>query len=212
MAIVAIFFAFQAIDLSARNSHVSFDPVFQDCSTIPAYISDVARDGKFREKVITALTEISSLGLANFKYAGYTEEIPKTPFYPRYPQTNYVVIALIDRWQSNIFPNNDALAAATSFRTRYEHSKFHVGVIVIDRAALAALSSRDSAVRSQFTVIRHELGHIAGFGHDLATSVMNAHALNFVSPFGKLPWPPIPRSWRDRCCLLATRHGCIVAN
>ena len=200
MAIVAALFAFHSIDLSARNSHVSFDPVFQDCSTIPVYISDVARDGIFREKVIKALVEISDLGLANFKYAGYTQEIPKTPFYPRYPHTNYVVIALIDRWQSNIFPSNDALAAATSFRTRVHENVFRVGVVIIDRAALAALSLRDSANRSQMTVIRHELGHIAGFSHDSAASVMNAHALSFIRPLGQLPWPhPTKGSTKTIC-------------
>lgn len=191
MAIAAAFFAFHAIDLSARNSDVSFDPVFEDCSTIPVYISDVARDGIFREKVIKALVEISNLGLANFKYAGYTEEIPKTPFHPRFPQTNYVVIALIDRLQSNIFPSNNALAAATSFRTLDKTREFHVGVIVVDKAAFAALSPINSSVRGQMTVIRHELGHIAGFGHDSAPTVMNEHALSLFHPIVRLPWPSV---------------------
>lgn len=143
----------------------------------------------FREKVITALSEISNLGLANFKYVGYTQEIPKKPFYPQYLRSNYVVIALIDRWQSNIFPGHDALAAATFFRLHSGHAAHSIGVVVIDRLAYMALSDRDRDVRSRMTVIRHELGHIAGFGHDSAATVMSAHALSLFHPFGELPWP-----------------------
>lgn len=186
--IVLSILALKAPTFLSSQSNIVFDPVYKTCSRIPVLISDYSRDAKFREKVKTALHEINKFSKAKFYYSGYTEEIPKTPFHPRYPQTNYVVIALIDRLQSNIFPSNNALAAATSFRTLDKTREFHVGVIVVDKAAFAALSPINSSVRGQMTVIRHELGHIAGFGHDSAPTVMNEHALSLFHPIVRLPW------------------------
>lgn len=188
------------------RSQVLYEPIFEPCKEIPVYINDVHRHEYFLKKVEVVLKEISNISKTRYSYAGYTSEIPTTPFYPKWPQKDYVVIALIDRWQSNIFPSNSALAATTSFKSSFGVTDFHASVVVVDRAAFNALSNTNGRVRSKMTVVRHELGHVAGFGHDPAVTIMNANALNLYWPIRKLQWPT---SINHRLCAMGDQASTI---
>ena len=112
-----------------------------------------------------AFAEIAGLSGTKFTINGYTAEMPTTPFFPKYRDREYLIVALIDRAGSNIFPSKDALAATTYFTSIFEGRRKRIGVIVIDRLAYESFDNDLFKTRSKLTILRHELGHVIGFSH-----------------------------------------------
>lgn len=176
----------------------TFSRNYERCSDIPVLIYDETREPIFAEKLVDALKDVSRHVNTNFYFAGYTQELPQSSHRPEHHNKNYVVVALIERRQSDIFPSPEALAAATYFTTKSGNASYKLGVVVIDKAAFGALSKQDWKVRSQLTVLRHELGHIAGFAHSSGDDVMRADVLNSFIGIGQLPLPMVSLSERDQ--------------
>jgi hypothetical protein len=168
-------------------------PIFQSCHEVPVFINDATRSMDFRNNVRSALQEVGALSGRPFKIAGYTTEMPTTPFSPRFRDRDYLIIALIDRAQSNIFPSANAVAATTYFTIRWPETK-RIGAIVIDKLAYESFEDKLFAVRSKQTILRHELGHVIGFSHSDDWNLMNANVLEFPASLLQNRWPKYSRN------------------
>jgi hypothetical protein len=74
-----------------------------------------------------------------------------------------VNISFVNRQESDLLVNPAAIAAAVANPSKGIHPRIITGAIAIDRAAITALTSRKKEL-----VLRHELGHLVGFGHEIS--------------------------------------------
>lgn len=74
-----------------------------------------------------------------------------------------VNISFVQRQESDLLLNPAAIASAVANPTKGLHPRIVTGAIAIDRAAISALTSRKKEL-----VLRHELGHLVGFGHEIS--------------------------------------------
>lgn len=124
--------------------------------------------------------------------------MPANPFFPKYHDREYLVVALIDREESNIFPSPDAVAATTYFTSISEGRRNRIGVIVIDRLAYESFDNDLFKTRSKLTILRHELGHVIGFSHSKGLNLMNARVLAAPISLLQTSWPKVA-SIPSRC-------------
>ena len=124
--------------------------------------------------------------------------MPTTPFFPKYRDREYLIVALIDRAGSNIFPSKDALAATTFFTSIFEGRRKRIGVIVIDRLAYESFDNDLFKTRSKLTILRHELGHVIGYSHSKGMNLMNARVLAIPLNLLQTSWPKVA-SIPSRC-------------
>ena len=163
-------------------------PIFQPCQKVPVFINDQSQSIAFKSDLSRTLREVSNMSRTKFIIHGYTTELPKAPFFPRYTNLDYLIVALIARAESNIFPAPDAVAATTYF-TSHTLQNRKIGVVVIDKFAYNSFEDDPLKVRSKMTILRHELGHVVGFGHSKEWNLMNAKVLGFPGSLFQEKWP-----------------------
>lgn len=78
-----------------------------------------------------------------------------------------VNISFVYRIQSDLLNEPSAIAATVANPNSASHPEIITGAIAIDKVAFESLSSGKKRM-----VLRHELGHLVGFGHDVS-DVMN---------------------------------------
>lgn len=74
-----------------------------------------------------------------------------------------VNISFVQRQESDLLLNPAAIAAAVANPSKGLHPRIVTGAIAIDRAAITALTPGKKEL-----VLRHELGHLVGFGHEIS--------------------------------------------
>ena len=74
-----------------------------------------------------------------------------------------VNISFVQRQESDLLLNPAAIAAAVANPSKGIHPTIVTGAIAIDRDAITALTSGKKEL-----VLRHELGHLVGFGHEIS--------------------------------------------
>lgn len=74
-----------------------------------------------------------------------------------------VNISFVQRQESDLLLNPAAIAAAVANPSKGLHPRIVTGAIAIDRAAITALT-----LGKKELVLRHELGHLVGFGHEIS--------------------------------------------
>ena len=96
---------------------------------------------------------------------GTTEIVATTNWFKvnAFGQVPPVNISFVQRQESNLLLNPAAIAAAVANPSKGLHPRIITGAIAIDRAAITALTSQKKDL-----VLRHELGHLVGFGHEIS--------------------------------------------
>jgi hypothetical protein len=74
-----------------------------------------------------------------------------------------VNISFVQRQESDLLLDPAAIAAAVANPSKGLHPRIVTGAIAIDRVAITALTSGKKEL-----VLRHELGHLVGFGHEIS--------------------------------------------